>query len=70
MPTQSEIKLHTLDKVMDESNDEGSNEDACDSQPFEPCDGEEDVQVYPDQVLNGYTLIEIAVLNLVMVLCS
>ena len=31
MPTQSEIKLHTLDKVMDESNDEGSNEDACDS---------------------------------------
>ena len=55
-PTRSEIKLH---KIMDESNDESSDEEECDS---EPCDDkeEEGVQVYLDQVLNGYRLIDIA----------
>ena len=47
---------------MDESNDESSDEEECDS---EPCDDkeEEGEQVYLDQVLNGYRLIDIAMLN-------
>lgn len=47
---------------MDEYGDEESDEEVCDFEPRDD-DDEEDVQMYLDQVLNGYGTTGIAMLN-------